>query len=87
MTTVYIIYKPRTLGPRWVQNNCNDGQICPCPLQLYFQPENMEEKLLFEISLGLANSPILQTWKTFYHNISLKLAVRINGMRYAWLKS
>ena len=56
-------------------------------MQLSFWAEDAEEKLLFEISFSLANSPILQTWKVFYHNISLKLTVRINDVRYVWLTS
>lgn len=77
----------RTLGPCWGQNDGNEGQICLSPLQQYFWTKNMEEKLLFEISLSLANSPIQQTWKIFHHNISLKWAVRINGIMYVWLKT
>lgn len=55
--------------------------------QLSFRAEDADEKLLFEISLSLANSPSRQTWKVFYNNISLKLTVRINDVRYVWLTS
>lgn len=86
ITADNVISACRTLEPCRGQNNCDEGQICSCPLHLYFWTKNMEEKLLFEISLSLADSPIQQTWKIFHHNISLKWAVRINGRMYVWLK-